>query len=117
MNNTFDSRVGGILSADIAVPQQEKVVEFYAGVFKHRYTSALAQRPDEQSGNSGDRDWSANRRIRQPPADVMCNGGDSLIMNLTPFCRQGEKPVSSVKGDLAWRRSERLLTGSTRSMR
>lgn len=26
-------------------------------------------------------------------------------LNLTPFCRQGEKPVSSAKGELAWKQS------------
>ena len=37
---------------------------------------------------------------------------------LTPFCRQGEKPVSSLKGELAWKRrnAERNTNGSSRSM-
>ena len=37
---------------------------------------------------------------------------------ITPFCRQGEKPVSSLKGELAWKRrnAERNTNGSSRLM-
>jgi len=52
------------------------------------------------------------------PKGVNYLEGESLAkyVILTPFCRQGEKPVSSEEGELAWRRSARHLIGSSRSM-
>jgi hypothetical protein len=43
----------------------------------------------------------------------------AVDLNLTPFCRQEEKPVSSgEKGELVWmkRENERSMIGSSRSM-
>jgi len=48
--------------------------------------------------------------------DLFTSQNNDMI--LTPFCRQGEKPVSSLKGELAWKRrnAERNTIGSSRSM-
>jgi hypothetical protein len=52
-------------------------------------------------------------------SDRFCDILREKYVNLTPFCRQEEKPVSSgEKGELVWmkRENERSMIGSSRSM-